>query len=119
MPMNNEIDALIEAGWYVLESDFSEVAFRHWRKEALKCLTLLVGAEHPYTHHFRSTIMKAERRHILAGLGMLTAATLGGSAGEPSAEGPNPVVPAPVNGSSRDLRNREAAHHVARDWGIS
>ena len=119
MPMNNEIDALIQAGWQVLESDFNEAAFRHWREEALKCLTLLAGADHPYTHHFKGTVLEAKQRNILASLGVLTAAPLDSSADKRSEQGSDPVVTAPDHGSSRDLHKRETAHYGARDWWIS
>ena len=69
-----EINSLIDAGWRVIESDFSEEAFIKWRKEALKCLTLLCGPQHPYTDLFESKILEAARKDILVGVGVLTAA---------------------------------------------
>ena len=74
--MNNRIDALIEAGRRVLESDFCEVAFENWRTEALACLTLLNGADHPYTEYFRSKILQRDSKHVLGGVGVLSAAGL-------------------------------------------
>ena len=94
MPINTQINALIEAGWRVLESDFSEAAFRNWRKEALNCLTLLSGEDHPYTDHFRRSMVKPDVRNVLSGVGVLTAAGLGGSAGKTREEGSVPVAPA-------------------------
>lgn len=77
MSPEEEIDAVIDAGWCVVESDFSEVAFAKWRKAALKCLALLCGANHPYTHYFKSVMFKTEVRNVLAGVGVLEAAGSG------------------------------------------
>ena len=38
MSLDQRIDALIEAGWYVVESDFDETAVQNWRKRANECL---------------------------------------------------------------------------------
>lgn len=38
MSLDQRIDALIEAGWYVVESDFDETAVQNWRKRAIECL---------------------------------------------------------------------------------
>ena len=81
MQMNDQIDVLIKAGWRVLQSDFSEVAFGRWRKEALECVTLLYGPDHPYTDYFKSRIPEPEPGNVLAGVGVLTAAGLGALAG--------------------------------------
>ena len=74
MLVEKEIDHLIEAGWRVLRSDFNEVVFGEWRKEALSCLTTLCGSEHAYTEYFRNKIRKAAVGNVLTGVGVLTAA---------------------------------------------
>ena len=79
MAVDSQIDALIGVGWRVLECDFNEVAFGIWRKEALKCVTLLCGQDHPYTVHFMTGIPKAEPRDVLTDVGVLTAAGLSAS----------------------------------------
>ncbi len=76
MPMNSQIDTLIEAGWQVLESNFSEAAFRKWRKEALKEVALLYGADHVYTDYFQTRVEESEAGNVLADIGVLTAAGL-------------------------------------------
>jgi hypothetical protein len=74
-----EIDALIEAGWRVLESDYNEAAFLHWRTRAYECLKALVGPSHIYTEHFKTSMAEPELTTVLCGVGLLAAATLGGS----------------------------------------
>ena len=74
MPVEQELDSLIEAGWLVLKTDFSEVAFEEWRKEALKCVTLLCEPDHLYADYFRNKISEANIRNTLAGVGVLEAA---------------------------------------------
>ncbi|MGO9118941.1 MAG: hypothetical protein ACLQPD_15195 [Desulfomonilaceae bacterium] len=74
MPIEQEIDSLIEAGWLLFHSNFSEIAFEKWRNEVLKCLTLLCGPDHPYTECFRDKIFEAVIRNILVGVGVLEAA---------------------------------------------
>jgi hypothetical protein len=41
MSLDRRIDALIEVGWYVVESDFDETAVQHWRKRAIECVAYL------------------------------------------------------------------------------
>jgi len=76
MLLEKRIDDLIKAGWRVLASDFSEVAFEEWRKQALSCLTCLCGAEHAYTEYFRIKILKADPSNVLTGVGVLTAVNM-------------------------------------------
>lgn len=80
MPLNH-IDALINAGWRVLESDFDEATFTEWRKEAFRCLTVLVGEDHAYTEHFRDCLKERNpaSRSLLTEVGLLTAASLNAS----------------------------------------
>jgi hypothetical protein len=72
-----ELDALIRAGWRVLETDFDETAFLRWRTRAYECLEALVGPHHVYTEHFRINMSKPELITILSGVGILGAATIG------------------------------------------
>jgi hypothetical protein len=73
-PVEGQIDDLIEAGWYVLESDFDPVAFVNWRQKALNCLKILLGPDHPYTEYFKDFVTEAEKCQLLTGTGILTAA---------------------------------------------
>lgn len=68
------IDDLIEAGWYVLDTNFDEAAFRNWRERALYCLAGLLGRDHHYTESFRSWVQGHEKNNVLAGGGILAAA---------------------------------------------
>ena len=67
------IDELIEAGWYVLESDFDPRAFVQWKMRALECVHCLMGADHPYTQYFNSFVMRPASTDLLAGEGILNA----------------------------------------------
>lgn len=78
MVPEREIDSLIEAGWYVLESDFNEAAFLHWRAMAHECLVSLLGPDHTYTEHFENNMRQPEATILLSGVGILVAAGLGG-----------------------------------------
>lgn len=73
MLVERKIDHLIEAGWQVLLSDFDEAAFALWRKEALKCVTALMGPNHTYTKYFQDFVHGDDRRNLLSGEGILTA----------------------------------------------
>jgi hypothetical protein len=73
-PAEEQIDGLIEAGWYVLESDFDQAAFINWRQRAFHCLMTLLGPDHPYTEYFRAFVVKAEKYQLLTGTGILAAA---------------------------------------------
>ncbi len=74
MPIEQEIDSLIEAGWIILNSDFSEIAIQKWRIQALKCLMLLCEPNHPYPEYFRNQISEANTGNALVGVGVLEAA---------------------------------------------
>lgn len=76
--MERKIDALIEAGWRVLESDFDEKAFLHWRKRARECLEALLGPSHTYTEHFKYSMGQSEASTLLSGVGVLAAVALSG-----------------------------------------
>ena len=67
------IDELIEAGWYVLESDFDPRAFVQWKIRALECVECLMGPDHPYTQYFNSFVLRPATIDLLAGEGILNA----------------------------------------------
>jgi len=72
--LNNRIDAVIVAGWRVLENNFSESSFEEWRREALDCVVALCGESHPYAEYFKSGVKKVRKSSVLTGVGLLTAA---------------------------------------------
>jgi hypothetical protein len=71
---NDKIDALIQSGWDVLDSDFNVAAFKRWRTMALDCLVALVGPHHVYTQFFEDWVRCADRKDLVAGEGILIAA---------------------------------------------
>ena len=72
-----EIDAVIVAGWQVLNTDFSERSFQEWRTKAFDCVVALCGESHPYADYFKSDVQKARVSSVLTGVGLLTAARSG------------------------------------------
>lgn len=72
-----KIDALIVAGWRVLETDFNEGEFQDWRKQAYDCVVSLCGQGHPYSAYFRRDVERARKSSVLTGVGLLTAARFG------------------------------------------
>ena len=72
--LGSKIDALIKAGWRVVETDFSESMFQEWRKRAFDCVVALCGKCHPYADYFRSGVKVARKSSVLTGVGLLTAA---------------------------------------------
>ncbi len=72
--LGNKIDALIKAGWRVVETDFSESMSQEWRKRALDCVVALCGKCHPYADYFKSGVQRARKSSVLTGVGLLTAA---------------------------------------------
>lgn len=75
--LKNKVDAVIVAGWRVLENDFSESSFQEWRKQAFDCVVALCGESHPYADYFKSGVHKARKSSVLTGVGLLTAAQIG------------------------------------------
>ena len=75
--IENKIDALIDAGWRVLDSDFTERAFQEWREQAFDCVVALCGESHPYTDYFKRGLQKTRESGILTGVGLLAAARSG------------------------------------------
>lgn len=74
MIRQRQFDDLIKAAWEVIESDFDAIAFVKWRKQALLCLTELLGSDHPYTLSFQDYVQQAEALSVLVGKGLLAAA---------------------------------------------
>ncbi|MGD9818557.1 MAG: hypothetical protein AB7V04_07630 [Desulfomonilaceae bacterium] len=52
MSVEERIDDLIKAGWYVLDSDFDTAALQHWRLKAFHCCDALLGSDHVTTQYF-------------------------------------------------------------------
>ena len=73
MSFEKALDDLIEAGWRVIEKDFEPDAFLTWRKQALDCVVILAGPEHPYAQYFNAFVDKEVRNSLLAGAGILEA----------------------------------------------
>jgi hypothetical protein len=73
MSSEKALDDLIEAGWRVIETDFEPEAFLSWRKQALDCVLVLVGPDHPYAKFFNAFLAKEARNSLLAGAGILEA----------------------------------------------
>jgi hypothetical protein len=71
MVVENLIDDLIEAGRYVLESDFDLKALSNWRKEAFQCVSALMGPDHTCTQYFKDFVNGGARTGVLAGEGIL------------------------------------------------
>ncbi len=74
MYTDKPIDDLIRAGWEVIESDYHAVAFQNWRRKAFDCLVELMGPDHTYTQYFEHHIRQYEKKDLLAGTGILSAA---------------------------------------------
>ncbi len=74
MAVEHRIEDLIEAGWWVLESDFVPVAFQHWRRRAFDCLMAMCGPDHVYTRDFASFVRQGGKKDLLAASGILSAA---------------------------------------------
>jgi hypothetical protein len=74
MTIEQRIDALIKAGWNVLETDFDPVAFQHWRLKAFECLAAMFGPDHVYTKYFEHFVEQGDRTNVLAAGGVLVAA---------------------------------------------
>ncbi|MBM3302314.1 MAG: hypothetical protein FJY85_20475 [Deltaproteobacteria bacterium] len=52
LPLDRQLDNLIEAGWQVIESDYDIRAFCQWRKEVVNCLIALLGPDDRRTRIF-------------------------------------------------------------------
>jgi len=49
MSIEQRINNLIAAGWYVLDSDFDPAALQHWRVQAFHCCDDVLGSDHVTT----------------------------------------------------------------------
>jgi hypothetical protein len=58
MPIERLIDELIEAGWSVLETDFDEKAFAHWRVSAHQCVAALLAPDNPCPELFQDHVTR-------------------------------------------------------------
>ena len=56
MTMEQRIDNLIAAGWYVLDSGFDRTALQHWRVQAFHCIHDVLGPDHVTTKHFENLV---------------------------------------------------------------
>jgi hypothetical protein len=56
MKFEHQIDALIKAGWEVVESDFDAVAFQNWRLKAFECISAMFGSDHVHTKYFEDFV---------------------------------------------------------------
>jgi hypothetical protein len=52
--VEKQLDKLIEAGWFVLDSDFDPEAFADWRRSALVCVAALAEPGLKRIPHFDS-----------------------------------------------------------------
>jgi hypothetical protein len=75
MTMFNEraLEKLIQAGWYLIESDFDTGAFAHWKEEAFDCVNGLMGSQHACTRCFKDVVRGVCEYDLLAAEGILEA----------------------------------------------
>ncbi|MDA8408598.1 MAG: hypothetical protein M0T73_17285 [Deltaproteobacteria bacterium] len=66
-------EALVEAGYQVVQTDFDEMAFREWRQKAINCIATLLGAEHPYTRSFSEYVLRRDLNSLFLGRGLVYA----------------------------------------------
>jgi hypothetical protein len=67
------IDRLIEAGWYMLDSEFDPAAYRNWKERAFECVSALMGPQHMYTRYFSQFVDEDWKRSLLNREGILVA----------------------------------------------
>jgi hypothetical protein len=68
------LDGLIEGAWRIMGSSGESEVFEHWKENCLRCLSLLLGADHHYTHCFKSYVRHPDSLSLLAAGGLLEAA---------------------------------------------
>ena len=68
MSLQRQIDSLIEAGWDVIESDFSPMSIERWRSQAFDCVTHMVGPDHGCARYFEECVNRAGSDHRLTTL---------------------------------------------------
>jgi hypothetical protein len=67
------LDKLIQAGWYLIESDFDAGAFAQWKDKAFDFVNDFMGSEHTYTRCFKDIVTGACEYDLLAAEGILEA----------------------------------------------
>jgi hypothetical protein len=68
------LDGLILGAWRIMGSRSESEVFEPWKEHCLKCLSLLMGADHHYTHCFKSYVQHPDSLSLLAAGGLLEAA---------------------------------------------
>jgi hypothetical protein len=68
------LDGLIEGAWRIMGSSGESEVFDPWKENCLKCLSLLMGADHHYTHCFKNYVQQPDSLSLLAAGGLLEAA---------------------------------------------
>ena len=107
--LKEKIDALIEAGWRILETDLTDTALDQWREEARNCLLAFKGDDSGYTDYFTRHDAGQERLSLLTGVGVLSAVQLGHSPRD------NLVGVTTKNKDTVPHRERFKEHDHARD----
>ena len=74
MLTGNCLDGLIEGAWRIMGSRGESEVFEPWKENCLKCLSLLMGADHHYTHCFKTYVQHPDLLSLLAAGGLLEAA---------------------------------------------
>lgn len=73
MYAEKSIDRLIEAGWYMLDSEFNPTAYQTWKERAFECVSELMGPHHAYTKYFGQFVDEDWKRSLLNREGLLVA----------------------------------------------
>jgi len=68
------LDGLIESAWRIMSSSGESEVFEPWKENCLKCLSLLMGADHHYTHCFKTYVQHPDSLSLPAAGGLLEAA---------------------------------------------
>lgn len=66
-------EALVQAGYQVVETDFDEMAFKEWRQKAVNCIAALLGSEHPYARSFSEHVRRCDLNSLFLGRGLVDA----------------------------------------------
>jgi hypothetical protein len=61
--MIKQFDALVEAGWYVIDTEFDETALKFWKEKAYDFLNTFVGPDHADTMVFRESLNSRMQAH--------------------------------------------------------
>lgn len=73
MYAEDAIDRLIEAGWYMLDSEFDPTAYQNWKERAYECVSTLMGPKHTYTRYLRQFVEEDWKKSLLNSEGILVA----------------------------------------------